>query len=288
MCSDYIHDLLDMIQQQMLIVAPSERKSSAAIWVCLNSLYQKCFNDEHYAAYGNPWRIDKDSKGRILEPNLDDLDDEESFADRISTFFETSNFHEPARSYLPEPHIQTLTAGESVELQLNGFEDELAVKLRGKLKKTYKQFEQYDRAYRRELAIWIQTVAAKVFIIALQCELDDFKLLLAMVSFRKYKFTDRKLPIQSPGSLVNIFPPKIWSASQLHNFFDKQWRLLVPVFRYGYDLDAECIFPFTVLRTIHNAGAFSSVHRVRIHKDHQLHENVGDVCIHGFKWYYTY
>jgi serine/threonine protein kinase len=214
------------------------------------------------------------------EINLDDLDSEESFADKIGESFEWSDFHEPARRYLPEPCLSELITKESIEIELDRFEDELAVKLRGKFKKTYKQFEQYDSSYRRGLALWIHAVAPKIFAIAVQCELDAFKLVLAMEIFRQNLFTDKKLPVRDPALLVDIFSKKVWSTTQLHSFFDKQWRLLVPVFspdRYDYDLDSECIFPFKLRRTLHKAGAFSSVYRVKIHKGHQLHEELGDV-----------
>jgi hypothetical protein len=215
------------------------------------------------------------------EINLDDLDSEESFADKIGESCEWSDFHEPPQRYLPEPCLSELINEESIETELNGFEDELAVKLRGKHKEAYEQFERYDSNYRRGLALWIYAAAPKMFAIAVQCELDAFKLVIAMEVFRQNNFTDQKLPVRDPASLVDIFSKKVWSTTQLHSFFDKQWRLLVPVFspdRYDYDLDSECIFPFKLRRTLHKAGAFSSVYRVRIHKGHQLHENLGDVC----------
>jgi hypothetical protein len=222
--------------------------------------------------------------------NFDDLDNEDSFADKIGESFKRSNFHAPIQSYLPEPCVCKLITEQSIETELNKFEGVLAAKLQRDDKGRYTQFGQYDRIFRKELAHWIYLAAQKIFIIAVQCELDAFKLVLAMSLFQKNEFGDKKLPVRD-FPMPGIFSPKVWSATQLHNFFDKQWRLLVPVFsptRYEYDLDAECIFPFELLRTMHKAGAFSSVYRVRIHEGHQLHKNLGDVSEYHSKVHSTY
>ncbi|OAL02957.1 hypothetical protein IQ06DRAFT_375626 [Phaeosphaeriaceae sp. SRC1lsM3a] len=60
-CTDFIHELLNMIKEKMLIVESSERKSCEVIWRCLDEMYQKCAADADYAASSNPWRIDFES-----------------------------------------------------------------------------------------------------------------------------------------------------------------------------------------------------------------------------------
>jgi hypothetical protein len=69
MCSDYFHELLDMIQHEMLVIDSSERKSCEGIWKCLDDMYQKCLGDGDYAASGNPWSFDGDSVPHSVEVN---------------------------------------------------------------------------------------------------------------------------------------------------------------------------------------------------------------------------
>jgi hypothetical protein len=100
-----------------------------------------------------------------------------------------------------------------------------------------------------------------------------------MALFRQYNFRDDRLPVTSL-QVSDTFPGQIWSTQRRRKFETNQWQMLVPVFtpeRYDYDLEADCIFPFKLLKTMHKAGAFSSVYRVQIHKDHLLHKDLGDV-----------
>lgn len=212
--------------------------------------------------------------------NLGGLESEESLADRIAESLVSSDFHEPTREYLPEPRADKLITTNSIIDQLDKFEDELTTKLRGASSDSYEDFVQYDRKYRTELAQWICLKAPKIFAIVVQCELDHIRFVLAMGLFRQHEFCDIKLPVADPSRHSDIFPTKIWSRHKLRNFYERQWRLLVPVFspvQYDYELDSDCIFPFDLIKTMHKAGAFSSVYRIRIHQEHQLHKNLGDV-----------
>jgi hypothetical protein len=211
---------------------------------------------------------------------LTGLDCEDSLADRIEEASVLSDFHEPTRHYLPQPRIRELITQEAIRAELDKFE----VELRLKDAKTYESFRQYDQKYRSALARWIYVSAPRLFAIVVQCDIGSFRLLLAMGTFYDHGFDDKKLPVMDTSKMIEIFPPKsIWSTVKLRDFYSKQWRLLVPVFsptKYDYDLDADCIFPFKLLKTMHKAGAFSSVYRIQINEDHRLHENMGDVRLH--------
>lgn len=63
-CTDFCHDLLIVIQRDMLVIHSEERKSCEEIWVELNKMYQQCRIDKDYAARGNPWNIRRESFSR--------------------------------------------------------------------------------------------------------------------------------------------------------------------------------------------------------------------------------
>jgi hypothetical protein len=216
--------------------------------------------------------------------NSEDEGEEESLADTIEALLEPSNFHEPARDFLPATCVNKVVTEVSVATELEKFEEDLAAKLQGRHRNSYEDYgQQYDITYRKGLALWILRQAPRLFIVVTQCQLEPIKLVLAMSNFRHREFTDKSLPISRHApkqQLDTVFYKKLWTATQRRNFLDKQWEVLVPVFspdHYDHDLAPECILPFTLLRTIDNAGAFSSVYQVRIHEDHQLHDNVGEV-----------
>ncbi|KAF1913083.1 hypothetical protein BDU57DRAFT_541758 [Ampelomyces quisqualis] len=214
------------------------------------------------------------------------LPSEDSLGDKIGESFESSDFHEPTRLYLPESHVKRLITKEAIETHLGLFEEDLAAKLQGPLAKSYQQCEKYDRQYRTELAEWIHVNAPKIFAIVVQCDLNPIKLVLAMGLFKQHCFKDDRLPVTSLAKASDMFPGQIWNISKRRAFEHCQWQLLVPVFtpdKYDYDLEADCIFPFKLLKTLHKAGAFSSVYCVQIHKDHLLHGNLGDVAVKELK-----
>jgi hypothetical protein len=181
-----------------------------------------------------------------------------------------ATFHDPNRVYLPENAIKELVDQAAIEQELD------------KIQRCPKeQIVKWDRARRSQLATWIRTKAPKVFTITIQCGLEPFHLLLAMATFELRGFTDKKLPMVASSPPQDIFPPRIWDLLKIDNFKDRQWRCLAPVFaqnQYDYDLEAERIFPFTSDGAVPKDGAFSSVYRVTVHKDHHGYPDMQQVC----------
>ncbi|KAF2714314.1 hypothetical protein K504DRAFT_394598 [Pleomassaria siparia CBS 279.74] len=54
-CTEYFHELLVMIQNDMLVVESNQRRSCASIWTRLNNMHEKCQTDKDYAMTTNPW-----------------------------------------------------------------------------------------------------------------------------------------------------------------------------------------------------------------------------------------
>jgi serine/threonine protein kinase len=54
-CTEYFHELLVMIQHDMLVVESSERKSCAGIWKRLDHMHERCHRERDYAVASNPW-----------------------------------------------------------------------------------------------------------------------------------------------------------------------------------------------------------------------------------------
>jgi hypothetical protein len=193
---------------------------------------------------------------RLDEPTAD-----ESLASRLIESFVSSNFHDPARDYLPEACFSRLITPEKIE-------DELR-----KVEETHKN---YDRKRREDVVTWIREKAQKTFAIAVQCHDDPWHLFLSMELFRVTGFHDTQLPLPDPllfAPSPKQFNKKTWTDLKIRDFYERQWRCLAPVFspeRYNYDLPYNCIFPFTKESVTPKVGAFGSVHKVRIHRDHQL------------------
>jgi predicted DNA-binding protein (MmcQ/YjbR family) len=199
--------------------------------------------------------------------------DDQSLASKLIASFVPSNFHDPARDYLPETCITNFVTREKIEEELRKIEelpDPEARKL-------------YDRESRATLASWICANAQKSFAIAVQTDLDPLHLLLSMAIFSVKGFDDRNLPLADPHTSspsAEHFNKQIWIDVKIRDFYDKQWRCLAPVFspqKYDYNLPYNCIFPFTKESVTPKVGAFGSVHKVRIHPDHQKHYSMQHV-----------
>jgi hypothetical protein len=191
--------------------------------------------------------------------------------------FVAATFHDPNRHYLPKNAIKEVIVQTAIEQELAKIE-------RFPIQQTAK----WDRERRSRLATWIRTKAPKVFAITIQCDFEPSHLLLAMAVFQKCGFTDEKLPIDDKPPSPHIFLRSIWNQLKIVNFRENQWKCLVPVFvqqEYGYDLKAQCIFPFTSDGAVPKDGAFSSVYRVTIHKDHHEYPEIQQVC---WQWYMLY
>lgn len=207
----------------------------------------------------------------------DDLDDYSlpaiSGSDLVGTILGRcvlATFHDPDRQYLPENAIKEVVVQAAIEQELDKVEiysKEFAAK--------------WNRRRRSELATWIRQKAPKLFVITIQCDFDPSRLLLAMAIFRKCRFTDKSLPVVDNPTSQDVFSSQVWSELKILNFRDNQWKCLAPVFvqrKYGYDLKAQCIFPFTSDGAVPKDGAFSSVYRVTIHKDHHEYPEIQQVC----------
>ncbi|KAG9195323.1 hypothetical protein G6011_00444 [Alternaria panax] len=216
------------------------------------------------------------------ELNEDDLDGllppEASGSDLVGTIlgrFVTATFHDPNRAYLPENAIKELIVQAAIEQELEKIEVY-----------SKEHTARWDCGRRTQLATWIRTKAPKVFTIAIQCGFEPFPLLLAMATFRKCGFTDDKLPMVDSPPPQDVFHPHIWNLLKIDSFKERQWRCLVPVFaqrQYDYDLKAECIFPFTSDGAVPKDGAFSSVYRVTVHKDHHEYPEMQQVALKELK-----
>lgn len=204
--------------------------------------------------------------------------------DRIFDEFSESDFHDQKEQYLPNGAFSTLINQHSITSELHKVKGELTKPLAGKSKRAILKIC-HPASNREELASWILQNAARVFAITLQCELEPISLVFAMSLFRHHNFTDRKLPIPDLAPDSRTFPPnlcggdvKLWSRGRIRNFYDNQWKYLVPVFstlRYDYNLlFNNYIFPFTRVDATPKTGAFSFVHKIRIHHDHQKHPNM--------------
>lgn len=204
----------------------------------------------------------------LEEPTLN-----QSLVNQLMARFVSSTFHDSARDYLPASCIEKLITTENIEIEL------------GRIEKTVNQkiLQDHNYAYRIELADWICATARKTFAIVIQCDLDPLPLLLSMAMFREFGFDDKDLPLADPQATPpsrTMFDRRIWTGLKLRDFHDKQWRCLVPVFspeKYDYNLLHNCIFPFTKESVTPKVGAFSSVYKVRVHKDHQRHKHLKHV-----------
>ncbi|KAF2496438.1 HET-domain-containing protein [Lophium mytilinum] len=212
-----------------------------------------------------------------------ELDDEDflfesspssTLEDRLLKSFVASTFDSQRQSYLPEGRIVELVTAESIteELELDHLDPSTAAK--------------FDQSRQAELVDWILNGARKLFAICVECGILPRRNMLAtFLRFRKYGFDDKSLPIRNPrdnsrptasNSPDPVFHEQVWSMFKLHNFYEKQWKYLVPVFgsnQYDYDLPSDCILPFQTDRDDTGQGAFSSVYKVKVHPDHMRLEN---------------
>jgi len=214
-----------------------------------------------------------------LEDELDllDLDPEDSLANRIIASFQQSTFDARPQDFLPEDCIDALVTPDIIRKELEL--DELA-----------RENPKFDKQWQNNLVYWVLEHAKRAFAVTVQCEHGSRFTLRTLIRFRSSGFNDTLLPIENPRPATGIastskswetfFDPKLWAISRLYGFYEKQWKCLTPVFapeRYSYDVSSECIFPFFIDGSIPKEGAFGSVHRVKIHKSHQRHENLKDV-----------
>lgn len=197
----------------------------------------------------------------------------QTLADQISNLFDKSTFDDQHRKYLSQGCLRKIITKTSIIQELHA----------------RNQQNQFDTEEIEELSSWFFENAIKIFAITIQCIGTSADLLQALSQIEFSEFKDENLPIDDPKP-SNMPPPlrheafndPVWTDFRYYEFFEKQWNCLVPVFlpeKYGYDLAAECIMPFERQDHINKGGAFSSVHRVRVHKDHHTHVGLEDVAI---------
>jgi hypothetical protein len=140
--------------------------------------------------------------------------------------------------------------------------------------------QHYHSEYRQSLASWISANAQVTFAVMVHCNLPPCQLLMSIDVCKSTSFTDKDLPLLDRETPPRGWNPNIWSKSVLRDFYDKQWRFLVPVFSpndYHYDLEHNCIFPFNKADAVPKVGAFSYVYKVAVHEKHQMHEGLSHV-----------
>ncbi|KAJ8131727.1 hypothetical protein O1611_g1897 [Lasiodiplodia mahajangana] len=130
---------------------------------------------------------------------------------------------------------------------------------------------------RRELVRWIYNNARKIFVIMVVSGFRNEEVLTVIRRIRANGLTDDCLPISKPNNDDGPNPQQLlWegeSITQRDNFFDKQWRFIIPVFsktQFHHDLQPETILPFEEIETSSiNQGGFSHVRGFKVHPAHQ-------------------
>jgi len=141
------------------------------------------------------------------------------------------------------------------------------------------------------LVAYIIQRATKAFAITAYVGLEnDGKLRKAMLLFMDKDFDDTKLPVEDPDetqqsgstsariSLASLEEgkPKIWIRKRPMDFYNDQWKFLVPVLSMAipnHDFEEALILPFISKHAEFGQGAFGMVSKYAIHEDHI----VGDV-----------
>ena len=205
------------------------------------------------------------------------LNSGQSLVDRIPNYLSASNFDGSDRSFLPEQHLDQLVTLDTIVNELGRFNEHLAL-IREDARESRRQ--EYNLEFRQRLASWICHYAPRMFATMIHCNLNPLFLLLSMQKCQELQFTDENLPLSSSTEPPTGWNPSIWTRARKQDFWDKQWRFLVPVFepgRYHYDHEYNCIFPFVKSNEPPRIGAFSVVHKVTIHPGHQRHGGVDEV-----------
>ncbi|KAJ8117109.1 hypothetical protein OPT61_g1616 [Boeremia exigua] len=206
-----------------------------------------------------------------------------SLIDQFPGAYSSSNFDGLERDFLPERQLSRLITHDTIMDELDKFVGGLGDVRNGVKRRLLERT--YDLEARENLATWILSNAHRTFAITVQCSLRPLHLLLTMAIFRDTGFTDEDLPLSDPRVTTpstRYWKKDIWPPGKLQDFYEKQWRCLVPVFRpgkYHYDLPHNSIVPFTKTDVAPMLGAFSAVHKVKVHPEHQDHRCMQHVAI---------
>jgi hypothetical protein len=195
-----------------------------------------------------------------------------ALVDTILDSLYSSNFDASIREYLPDRRLTQLITFNAIVGEFSKYTmDGVGVESRT------------TSAFFLKLAKWVSTNASRTFAIATICGLSPSQLSFSMATFREYGFSDADLPIPDPRKIdppPATWPRKIWTSLRLRDFHGKQWLCLAPVFShnlYNYDLSHENIFPFKRTSAPPKVGAFSAVHKIVVHPEHQRYENIQHV-----------
>ncbi|KAI0016100.1 HET-domain-containing protein [Xylariomycetidae sp. FL0641] len=142
----------------------------------------------------------------------------------------------------------------------------------------------------QRLIDWVYHDAQKLFACLCFCGFEPQHTVLMLAKFHKERISDHNLPFSKWSSNLSAQKPpelrlKVWTEFRLDRFYSNQWRFLVPVFspdQYEYDLEPECILPFTKDDETETEGAFGRVYKVTTHEQHTRHPvNEAVVQLHG-------
>ncbi|KAI1121969.1 hypothetical protein F5Y10DRAFT_255134 [Nemania abortiva] len=195
-----------------------------------------------------------------------------SLSDRIiSQALEPSTFDTRPEKYCPQNKFEEFVTKEAISKH---FENDLPD----------------DKPGRRELVRWIYDKARKIFFIMVVSGFTNIETLTALRRIRADGLTDECLPISKPRSDDGV--TEIWeseSITQRDNFFDKQWRFIIPVFsksQFHHDLQPETILPFEEIDNGYiSQGGFSHVRGFKVHPAHQYpeyaHVAIKEIQING-------
>jgi serine/threonine protein kinase len=65
-CTDFLHEFLNIIQNNMLVIESADRASCEEIWRVLNDMHKKCRTNKVYATWQSPWCIEREPMPRSV------------------------------------------------------------------------------------------------------------------------------------------------------------------------------------------------------------------------------
>jgi len=182
---------------------------------------------------------------------------EKTLDDDIEASLHCSKFQNRKKYFLPENQVKELVTRHSVIKAFKWEGEELA-------------------AYQDELVDWICERAPKVFLTHVRMDLKKpSHLSLSLSKFKNNNIGDAEFLKAKQSSAEGYLSKAIWTPRKTRELFEEyRWMFFSPAFRedeIDYDLHADTIFPFEDSPDDMRIGAFSHVHRVKIHDAHQAH-----------------
>jgi hypothetical protein len=196
------------------------------------------------------------STSYLDEDDYSPSDSEPSLADLLIQRTQQSHFDNKKQDFIPEGVVDELITRKAVlnEVSQLGTGD----------------------VERANILNFILCHARKVFAITIYSSIAGENLLRAMTNFYRHKFNDESLPIVDLKQLERLglspFRLRLWTNLAIRNFCENQWQFLAPVFsptQFQYNLEADCILPFTWKNSTVKGGYSSQVTEVEIHPAHR-------------------